>query len=49
MRVRLEQRERIAKRLHSMLTAPRPDYLATADERIVRERIDAHRQPAAGS
>jgi len=40
MRVRLEQRERIAARLHSMLTAPRPDYLATADERIMAERID---------
>jgi hypothetical protein len=39
MRVRLEQRERIAARLHSMLTAPRPDYLATADERIMAERI----------
>ena len=24
----------------AMLTAPRPDYLATADERIVRERIN---------
>jgi tetratricopeptide (TPR) repeat protein len=40
MRVRLEQRERIAKRLHSMLTAPRPDYLATADERTMLERIN---------
>ena len=40
MRVRLEQRERIAARLQSMLTAPRPDYLATADERIMADRID---------
>jgi tetratricopeptide (TPR) repeat protein len=40
MRVRLEQRDRIAARLHSMLTAPRPDYLATADERIMGERLD---------
>ena len=40
MRVRLEQRERIASRLHSMLTAPRPDYLATADERIMAGRLD---------
>jgi hypothetical protein len=39
--VRLEQRERIASRLHSMLTAPRPDYLATADERITAGRLDA--------
>ncbi|HTL49540.1 MAG TPA: hypothetical protein VL219_02695 [Steroidobacteraceae bacterium] len=41
MRVRLEQRERIATRLHSMLTAPRPEYLATADERIMAGRLDA--------
>ena len=41
MRVRLEQRERIASRLHSMLTAPRPEYLATADERIMAGRLDA--------
>jgi hypothetical protein len=41
MRVRLEQRERIAARLHSMLTAPRPDYLATADERSMLARIRA--------
>jgi tetratricopeptide (TPR) repeat protein len=41
MRVRLEQRERIASRLHSMLTAPRPEFLATADERIIAGRLDA--------
>ena len=41
MRVRLEQRERIASRLHAMLTAPRPEYLATADERIAAGRLDA--------
>jgi len=40
MRLRLEQRERIAQRLQSMLVAPRPDYLATAEERIVADRID---------
>src|SRR5499425_2816536 len=39
MRVRLEQRKHLAERLQSMLTAPRPDYLATADERITGERI----------
>jgi len=39
MRLRLEQRERIDQRLQAMLTAPRPDYLATAEERIIRERI----------
>ncbi len=39
MRLRLEQRDRIAKRLKAMLVAPRPDYLATAKERIISEKI----------
>jgi hypothetical protein len=39
MRLRLEQRDRIQKRLHAMLVAPRPDYLATAEERIAKEKI----------
>jgi hypothetical protein len=39
IRLRLEQRERIDRRLHGMLTAPRPDFLATADERVLLEAI----------
>jgi len=39
MRLRLEQRDRIEQRLQAMLVAPRPDYLATAEERILGERI----------
>jgi tetratricopeptide (TPR) repeat protein len=39
MRLRLEQHKHLAERLQTMLTAPRPDYLATADERTVGERI----------
>ncbi len=39
MRLRLEQRRHLAERLQAMLTAPRPDYLATADERSAGERI----------
>ncbi|HEY6837422.1 MAG TPA: tetratricopeptide repeat protein [Geobacteraceae bacterium] len=39
MRLRLEQRERVQKRLNAMLTAPRPEYLATAEERIAGEKI----------
>src|SRR5512146_1146649 len=39
MRLRLEQRKHLAERLQAMLTAPRPDYLATADERIAAEHI----------
>jgi hypothetical protein len=41
IRLREEQRRNVEERLHDMLTAPRPDYLATADERIVRERLIA--------
>jgi Flp pilus assembly protein TadD len=39
MRLRLEQRDRIEKRLKAMLVVPRPDYLATSSERIINERI----------
>ncbi len=39
MRLRLEQRKHLAERLQAMLTAPRPDYLATADERTTGEHI----------
>src|SRR5213594_2705023 len=39
MRLRLEQRKHLAERLKAMLTAPRPDYLATAEERMAGERI----------
>jgi len=39
MRLRLEQRDRIEQRLQTMLVAPRPEYLATAPERIFGERI----------
>jgi hypothetical protein len=39
MRLRLEQRDRIEQRLKAMLVVPRPDYLATAEERIISEQI----------
>jgi len=39
MRLRLEQRRHLAQRLQAMLTAPRPDFLATAEERIAGERL----------
>src|SRR2546427_6620692 len=39
IRLRLEQRKRLSERLKAVLTAPRPDYLATANERIAGERI----------
>jgi Flp pilus assembly protein TadD len=39
MRLRLEQRNRIEKRLKNMLVVPRPDYLATSEERILSAQI----------
>jgi len=39
IRLRLEQRKHLSARLKAMLTAARPDYLATAEERIAGERI----------
>jgi hypothetical protein len=39
IRLRLEQRKHLNERLHAMLTAPRPDYLETAEERVALERI----------
>jgi hypothetical protein len=39
MRLRLEQRDRIERRLKVMLVVPRADYLATAEERIISEQI----------
>lgn len=39
LRLRLKQRDRIEKQLQEILIAPRPDALATADERIISERL----------
>jgi tetratricopeptide (TPR) repeat protein len=39
MRVRLQQRKQFDERLHAMLTAPRPEHLAAADELAANERI----------
>jgi len=39
MRLRLEQRKQLARRLQAMLTAPRPEFLATSEERLALDRI----------
>src|SRR6266581_430293 len=39
IRLRLEQRNHLGERLKAILTAPRPDYLVTAEEQIAGERI----------
>ncbi len=41
IRLRMEQRDNLDKRLHAILIAPRPELLATADERILQERMHA--------
>ena len=52
MRLRVEQRDLLQKRLQDILTAPRPQLLATADERVALERllkIDAALRHASGA
>src|SRR5512139_1367581 len=39
LKLRLEQRQGLDDRLHHMLIAPRPDFLMTADERIMLQGI----------
>ena len=39
MRLRLEQRQALDDRLKLMLVSPRPDFLETADERIIRDSL----------
>jgi len=39
MRLRLEQHELLERRLQGMLTAPRPEFLATGDERLTGARL----------
>ncbi len=39
MRLRVEQRDHLEKRLRDLLTAPRPTLLATADERLALEHL----------
>ncbi|WP_321391306.1 tetratricopeptide repeat protein [uncultured Desulfuromusa sp.] len=40
MRLRLQQRDHIERRLQAMLVAPRPEYLATEEERIAGQQIN---------
>jgi len=44
IRLRMEQRNHLQQRLHQLLIEPRPDLLATADERIVMEHLRAIEQ-----
>jgi tetratricopeptide (TPR) repeat protein len=49
MRVRLQQRKQFDERLHAMLTAPRPEHLAAADELVAVERIALIEKKLGGS
>lgn len=40
MKLRIEQRDHLDKRLKKMLVSPRPDFLATVDERLMLQRLD---------
>ena len=40
VKLRLEQRKHVRQRLEHMLIAPRPDLLATADEQLLKTKID---------
>lgn len=39
MRLRLEQRQALDDRLKNLLVSPRPEFLETADERVMREML----------
>ncbi|MGB5277854.1 MAG: tetratricopeptide repeat protein [Gammaproteobacteria bacterium] len=39
MRLRIEQRDRLSERIKSLLILRRPEYLATADERALMDRL----------
>lgn len=40
MKLRVEQRQALDDKLKQLLVSPRPEYLETADERIVRDRLN---------
>ncbi|HUD70394.1 MAG TPA: tetratricopeptide repeat protein [Dongiaceae bacterium] len=49
MRLRLEQQKSLGERLHAMLTAPRPELLANAEERIAGDRLAQIEKQLGGS
>src|SRR5258708_39783939 len=49
IRLRVAQRKHLAERLQAILTAPRPDYLATAEEQTAGERIARIEKQLGGS
>ena len=49
IRLRQEQQKLLNQRLQSLLVAPRPDFLATTEERQVTERLDQLEKSLVGS
>ena len=49
MRLRIEQNKLLEQRLRGLLVAPRPDFLATADERLVSEQLSSLDRALAGA
>jgi tetratricopeptide (TPR) repeat protein len=49
MRLRIEQRKHLAERLQAMLTSPRPEYLATTEERSALDRLALMEKQVGGS
>src|SRR5215831_14530210 len=49
MRLRIEQHKLLVKRLKDLLVAPRPEFLATADERPTTEKLVAFERALAGA
>jgi len=41
MKLRIEQRDKLDKRLKKMLITPRPDFLTTVDERLMLQQLEA--------
>jgi tetratricopeptide (TPR) repeat protein len=41
IRLRMEQHKLLSRRLQDLLTSPRPDFLATTDERLIGEQLTA--------
>lgn len=41
MKLRVEQRDKLDKRLKKMLITPRPDFLTTVDERLMLQQLEA--------
>ena len=49
MKLRVEQRDKLDKRLKKMLISPRPDFLTTVDERLMLQQLEAMEKSLSGN